>query len=109
MVGLSMLILSERSWKQHYVLLPLALAFLTWTLARGSLTPSLRRLSWMALAGVTLLIGLSGDALLGDRGADLAEAYGAWFWAAVLLLGTLSALLKDKGPDCEPLGPPRSP
>ena len=109
MVGLSMLILSERSWKQHYVLLPLALTFLTWTLARGSLTPSLRRLSWMALAGVTLLIGLSGDALLGDRGADLAEAYGAWFWAAVLLLGTLSALLKDKGPDCEPLGPPRSP
>ena len=109
MVGLSMLILSERSWKQHYVLLPLALTFLTWTLARGSLTPSLRRLSWMALAGVTLLIGLSGDALLGDRGADLAEAYGAWFWSAVLLLGTLSALLKDKGPDCEPLGPPRSP
>jgi hypothetical protein len=109
LVGLSMLILSERSWKQHYVLLPLALTFLTWTLAQGSLRPGLRRLGWTTLAGVALLIGLSGDAVLGDRGADLAEAYGAWFWAAALLLGTLSALLRDRSRECEPLGPPRSP
>jgi alpha-1,2-mannosyltransferase len=109
MVGLSMLILSERSWKQHYVLLPLALIFLTWTLDQNLLTPGLRRLGWTALAWVALLIGLSGDAVLGDRGADLAEAYGVWFWAAALLLGTLSALLRHRSRECEPLGSPRSP
>ena len=109
MVALSMLILSERSWKQHYVLLPLALTFLTWTLDQDLLTPGLRRLGWTALAWVALLIGLSGDAVLGDRGADLAEAYGVWFWAAALLLGTLSALLRHRSRECEPLGSPRSP
>ena len=109
LVALAMLILSERSWKQHYILLPLALTSLSGALARGSLAPGLRRLTWTALAAVAIFIGLSGDALLGSRGADLAEAYGAWFWAAVVLLGTLGALLRDRRSDCEPLGPPRSP
>ncbi len=111
LLSLAMLVLSERSWKQHYVLLPLALTYLTGSIARvqGALTSGRRKVVVVALALVAILIGLSGDAVLGPRGADLAEAYGAWFWAALVLFGTLSTLLRDQRTDCVPLSPAQSP
>ncbi|QDU86443.1 hypothetical protein Pla163_35940 [Planctomycetes bacterium Pla163] len=80
---LAMLLLSERSWKQHYVVLVFPLAHLVsiaW-LAVGA------RRAWAvaALATSALLHGLTGSGTLGDRGSDLAEAYGAWFLGAVVL------------------------
>jgi len=94
--AMSMLLLSERSWKHHYVLLALPLTYLAWTLAKHGLGVARGRTALLAMSLTGLFIGLSGDAVLGDRGADLAEAYGAWLWAAVVLLGTVGMLLPSR-------------
>ncbi len=103
LLALAMLILSERSWKQHYVLLPLPLAFLTGQIiaAHGSASVrfSARALAGLCLFAVTGLIALSGDAVLGDFGADLAEAYGVWFWAGALLFASIGILLRPYRPE----------
>lgn len=78
---LAMLFLSERSWKHHYVLLPLPLAYLTWS-ARVQRS----RVARCGLAAACAAFVLTGEGLLGARGADLAEAYGAYFLGGVALL-----------------------
>jgi alpha-1,2-mannosyltransferase len=126
MVALAMAFLSERSWKHHYVLLALPLAYLTWTLATRAARD---RVGWTCAAALALsavLNGLTGSGVLGDRGSDLAEAYGAWLWGAlalfaacaVALLSPPPALLDDgprapergrgsTGPAKDPAGPAR--
>ena len=85
LVTLLMLFLSERSWKQHYVTLCIPVTYLLWTLVeRGTREPAWR---WSALALVLsgVLHGLSGSAVLGERGSDFAEAWGAWFFGGLAL------------------------
>ena len=85
LLSLAMLFLSERSWKQHFVLSVLPLASLSFEVATRPKGDPLRRWALGSLAVAGVLVGLSGSAFLGARGSDLAEAYGAFFWGAVAL------------------------
>lgn len=94
LVALAMLLLSERSWKQHYVTLVLPLAFLL-SHASGAAPVRVRRRS-LALVGFAFaLTGLTGEGLLGERRSDLTEAYGAWTWAALALLVGVGLALRE--------------
>ncbi len=86
LVALAMLLLSERSWKQHFVVMALPLASLVATAFAPETEAARRRFAVGVLGVVAALTGLTGEALLGERWSDLAEAYGVWTVAALALL-----------------------
>jgi alpha-1,2-mannosyltransferase len=92
--ALAMLMLSERSWKQHYVTLVLPIAFLAWSALRADAARTERRLAWAALAVAALCFGLSGSGVLGEVGSDMAEAYGVFLWGALALFIACGCLLQ---------------
>jgi hypothetical protein len=80
LLALAMCFLCERSWKHHYVLLLLPIAFLLFRLRQAS------RMRWSCMLALVLslmLNGLSGSGVLGDRRSDLTEAWGGWFLGAL--------------------------
>ena len=89
LVTLAMLMLSERSWKQHYVVVLFPVAYLAWS---AWTDPSARRAARLGLAAA-LAIALSGSGVLGARGSDLAESYGLFLWAALALYVACGRLL----------------
>lgn len=89
LVTLAMLMLSERSWKQHYVVLLFPLAYLAWNLWTR---PAARRAAQAGLAAAAV-IALCGSGVLGARGSDLAEAYGLFLWGALALFVACGRLL----------------
>lgn len=91
LLGLAMLLLSERSWKHHHVLLPLALAFL----ARAATIRRTRTVAIGCLVVALLAFAGTGDALLGSWGSDLAEAYGAYCFGDLVLFLGIGRLLLD--------------
>ncbi len=94
LVALAMLLASERSWKHHFVTLPLPLAFVA-AVALDARLPRLRRVrAGIALALAGALFGLSGSGVLGARGSDLAEAYGAFTLGALFLFAAIAADLR---------------
>ncbi|MEZ6005945.1 MAG: glycosyltransferase family 87 protein [Planctomycetota bacterium] len=96
LIALAMLLASERSWKQHHVVLPLAAAFLAAQWARAD-----RRRARVAFAGlvwaIVWVLG-SGDGVLGRRGADWAEALGAYTWATLGLFAAVAWCLAHGAP-----------
>lgn len=95
---LAMLMLSERSWKHHYVVLvfPLAhLASIAWLE-----TGRARTVATLAIA-VSLVASFgTGSGVLGDRGSDLAEAFGAHLFAALVLWSASIALQRSPSESC---------
>lgn len=85
LVTLLMLFLSERSWKQHYVTLCVPVVYLLWTLVERGMRDRSWRWSASALGCSGALHGLSGSGILGERGSDYAEAWGAWFFGGLAL------------------------
>ena len=86
--ALAMLALSERSWKHHFVLLPLPLAYLAWSAiktSRGADAAPAERIARLGLGLAFLAFVMTGEGILGARGADYAEAYGAYFWGGAAL------------------------
>ena len=102
LVALGMLLFSERTWKHHAVTLVLPFAVLIYALARGKLERhwNLGLLVILLLTTALLLIpGLGGgkDRFASGRSPDfakLAQVYGAYTWAFVLLAGTMVVLLR---------------
>ena len=93
LISLAMLLLSERSWKHHHVVFPLAATYLALWRPR----PEGSRLPWARLAlplAILLVLG-SGEGLLGKRGADWAEAFGAYTWATLALFVATGFCLRD--------------
>jgi alpha-1,2-mannosyltransferase len=86
---LGMLIFSERTWKHHTVTLALPFAALVYALATRHPTMWERAglLAGMAVA-MGLMLGASG--MLNTRSADLAQVYGVYLWAFLILLATLA-------------------
>ena len=93
LLGLAMVLLSERSWKHHHVLLPLAVVFL----CQAATQLPTRRLAWGLLLAAGIAFAGTGDLFLGAWGSDLAEAYGAYALGDVVLFLGLARLLTHPG------------
>ena len=94
---LGMLLFSERTWKHHCVTLLLPFAVLCYSLS--ALRWPRRRRWYLAgtLIAAFVLITLTGTAGLSerqDRFGDLAQVYGAYVWAFLLLLTAMLVLLR---------------
>lgn len=94
MLALAMLFLSERSWKHHYVLTSFPLAFLAWHALRTPRPARCRMPAILGLGTAALAMGASGSAVLGARGSDLAEAYGAYAIGALALFVSCGLCLR---------------
>ena len=97
LMGLAMVMLSERSWKHHHVLLPLALTYL----AQSATNRRTRPLALGMLAAAAVAFAGSGEAILGAWGSDLAEAFGAYALGDLVLFLGIARLvtLADLSPD----------
>jgi alpha-1,2-mannosyltransferase len=95
-VVLGMLLFSERTWKHHCVTLLLPFTVLSYYLS--AYWPKNRGLVIGILAGAVLLMLLTGTGMGGgqDRFGKLAQAYGAYVWAFILLVIGLVVLLRSK-------------
>jgi hypothetical protein len=89
LVALTMLFLSERSWKHHYVTVLLPYSYLACEFFSSRLGPRGRALvvgSWAM--SFTLMAATSTDVggLFADgRGHEIAQGYGSFLWAGVVL------------------------
>jgi alpha-1,2-mannosyltransferase len=88
LVVLTMLFVSERSWKHHYVTVLLPYSYLVYEFFSSRVGPRGRALlvgSW-ALSFV-LMAAASPDlgGLIADQGHEIAQGYGSFLWAGVVL------------------------
>jgi len=100
LVVLGMLLFSERTWKHHCVTLLLPFAVLMYCLATCRLAPRLRQIVIGALAAATLLMLTTSTGPQGDDLSvmgKLAQVYGAYVWAYILLVAALAVVLRDRG------------
>jgi len=118
LVVLTMLFVSERSWKHHYVTILLPVTYLAYRV--GMPGPKTKR--WIlggALALATFLMATTSSEIGGqfadDSGHKLAQAYGMFFWAGlVLYLATAWRVWVERSAefadcsDCEPVSLERS-
>ncbi|MEA1967286.1 MAG: glycosyltransferase family 87 protein [Thermodesulfobacteriota bacterium] len=94
MVFLSMLLLSERSWKHHYILLILSHSFLLYYLL--IIKPS-GWSKWIPLSFMILAIFLhnfTSSFFFGNYGSDVLEAYGVHVIGGLLLFVSCAVALK---------------
>jgi len=94
-----MLLFSERTWKHHCVTLVLPFAVIVYYLAAERSRPRLRWFLIGILSAVTLLIAstsTNGVLPWWDRGAKLAQVYGAYVWAYGHLILALVVLLRRR-------------
>ncbi|MBL8798651.1 MAG: DUF2029 domain-containing protein [Planctomycetia bacterium] len=96
LVMLGMLLFSERTWKHHCVLLLLPCAVLVCRLASEALDAVQRRIIVSVLVVSIALISSTSTGLLPNAAAKLAQVYGAYVWANLLLAGALAWLLTGK-------------
>jgi hypothetical protein len=99
LVVLGMLLFSERTWKHHCVTLLLPLAVLAYRLSAFRQSPGLRSYLVATLAAVVLLMTTTSTGLVDDleRAAKLAQTYGAYVCAYLLLLAALVVVLRRQG------------
>lgn len=117
LIVLTMLFVSERSWKHHYVTLLLPYTYLVYRV--GMPGPKWRRVTLGgALALSAFLIATTSSEIGGlfadDRGHKLAQGYGMFLWAGVVLyIATAWCVWVERRDDCadytdiEPVSPER--
>jgi len=114
MVALGMMILNQRTWQHHAVVLLIAIVAIWRAIAFGRMRRRARRwaLGLMIAAGPLLWLNASDlykvlarvmgeSSKVGERWADYVDAYGPTFWFFMLLLG-VSVLLARSMRDSEP-------
>lgn len=108
LVVLTMLFVSERSWKHHYVTLLLPITYLTYRLFRPDIS---RRDKWIiasALGLAMLLIGTTSSEIGGwfadGKGHKVAQFYGMYFWAGVVIFGATAwrVVVEGRWPSSSP-------
>jgi hypothetical protein len=90
------LLFSERTWKHHCVTLVFPFAVIAYFLGACRPGPGLRGYLIGTLAGVVLLMALTSTSLW--PGAKLAQVYGAYVWAYLLLVAALAVVLRQQEP-----------
>lgn len=96
LVLIAMLLISERSWKHHYIVMALPYAALAACMAVHAATPGLRRYLAITAAGVFLhLYVISSDLaeLVYPEGDKFIDAYGSYIWGAVAVFAALCIVL----------------
>jgi alpha-1,2-mannosyltransferase len=98
LIVLGMLLFSERTWKHHCVTLILPFGVIAYYLATCNPSRGMRNYLIATLALVMLLMATTTSGVLPEltRGAKLAQTYGAYVWAYLLLLVALFAMLRSK-------------
>ncbi len=94
LIAVGMLLFSERTWKHHCVMLLLPFAVLCYRLADPGLGAWPRRGLVATLAAVQLLMAATSTTLLPDDWAKLAQVYGVYVWAFLLLVAALAVALR---------------
>jgi hypothetical protein len=97
LIILGMLLFSERTWKHHCVTLVLPFAVILYYLAVERPKATFRWLLIGILVAVMLLItstSTNGVSSWWDRSAKLAQVYGAYVWAYLLLILAMVILLR---------------
>jgi hypothetical protein len=96
LVVLGMLLFSERTWKHHCVTLLLPFSVLAYYLSACRPGPALRAYLIATLGLVVLLMTTTGSVPVGplERASRLAQVYGAYVWAYLLLIAALAVLLR---------------
>jgi hypothetical protein len=110
LVVLTMLFVSERSWKHHYVTLVLPYAYLVYRMGFSTLRKEQRRVLAGALALSALLMASTsseiGGLFLDGQGHKLAQGYGMFLWAGVVLyVATAWLVLRETRQPAEPAEP----
>jgi hypothetical protein len=109
-VILGMLLFCERTWKHHCVTLLLPFSVIAYCISARMLSKGLR---WqlgaaLALVGMLMLSTSTGifDQNIGvpDRVGKIAQVYGAYVWAFLLLLASLFVILRKIRNPSPPLG-----
>jgi alpha-1,2-mannosyltransferase len=89
LIVLTMLFVSERSWKHHYVTLLLPYTYLTYRVLMGTATRRVRVLLGLSLALSAFLMATTssefGGLVADGQGHKIAQGYGMFLWAGVLL------------------------
>jgi hypothetical protein len=93
LIVLGMLLFSERTWKHHCVTLLLPFAVIGYYLGTCRPGPRLRNYLIGTLALVVLLMSATSTSL--SEGAKLAQVYGAYVWAYLLLVAAMVVLLRQ--------------
>jgi alpha-1,2-mannosyltransferase len=108
-IALGMLLFSERTWKHHCVTLLLPFTVLAYCLVTGQPKRSARRRLVAALVAVAALMTATATVPGLERWGKLAEVYGAYVWAYLVLLSALAALLwrRQTAADTAAAGPAR--
>jgi hypothetical protein len=107
-----MLLLSERTWKHHCVTMLLPSALLCYYLAAFKPSAGWRGFLIGSMAAATILMASTSTSLwdlFGNRlGAKMAQVYGGYVWAELVLLAAVLALLVKHRGDGRPIERARS-
>ncbi len=91
LVVLTMLFVSERSWKHHFVTLLIPNTFLVYQLCLVPMSRRCRTIIGVGLLTSAALMATTsseiGGVLLGEDGHEVALFYGMFFWSALVLYG----------------------
>lgn len=94
LVFVGMLLFSERTWKHHCVTMLLPFVVLCHYLAAARPGPVLRGYLIGTLVAIVFLMTLTITGPFGDELGKLAQVYGAYSWACLLLAACLATLLR---------------
>jgi hypothetical protein len=95
-VVLGMLLFSERTWKHHCVTLLLPFTVLMYYLSTCQVEKKRRWFLIGALVAVVLLMILTGTGIGLDRFGKMAQVYGAYVWAFMLLIAAMVVMLRHQ-------------
>ena len=91
-ICVGMLLFSERTWKHHSVVLLLPFAVVAYSLAT-QIWNRRAKYAVVGLLGVALGLMMSASGIGSERAADLAQVYGVYLWAFLILLGVQTWML----------------
>jgi alpha-1,2-mannosyltransferase len=106
LVVLTMLFVSERSWKHHYVTVLLPYTYLMYRVGMPGVAPLVRVVLAGAMALSAMLMASTSTELGGlfaaGQGHKIAQGYGMFLWAGVVLyLATAWRVYLEKDSDCD--------